>query len=64
MRISVDQNVCCSAGNCVFAVPEVFDQDDDGLVITLMTTAPAELEAKVQSAADTCPSGAISVLQD
>lgn len=64
MRISVDQNACCSAGNCVFTVPEVFDQDDDGLVITLMTTPPAELEAKVQSAADACPAGAISVLQD
>lgn len=62
MRISVDKTVCCSAGNCVLTVPQVFDQDDDGLAVPLMETPPAELEAKVQAAADTCPSGAIKLL--
>lgn len=64
MRISIDHEVCVSAGNCVFRVPEVFDQDDDGLAITLTATPPAEFEASVREAADTCPSGAISLLED
>ena len=64
VRITVDQEACCSAGNCVFTAPQVFDQDDDGLVVALLTTVPPELEAKVQQAADLCPSSAISVLED
>ncbi len=61
MRISVDQEKCCSAGNCVFAAPEVFDQDDEGLVVALLASPPPELAAKVTEAADLCPSGAIIV---
>lgn len=64
MRISIDHEVCVSAGNCVLRVPEVFDQDEDGLAITLVAAPPAEIEALVREAADTCPSGAISLLED
>lgn len=64
MRISIDQDLCCSSGHCVLTVPDVFDQDDDGLAITLVATPPSELEAKVREAADTCPAGAISLLKD
>lgn len=64
MRISIDKDKCLSSGNCVFAVPEVFDQDDDGYGVALLAAPPAEFETKVRDAAHTCPSGAISVLED
>jgi ferredoxin len=64
MRISVEKDKCFSSGNCVFAVPEVFDQDDDGYGVALLATPPAELENKVREAARSCPSGAISLLED
>ena len=64
MRISIDQTLCCSSGHCVLTVPDVFDQDDDGLAIALVANPPSELEAKVQEAADTCPAGAISLVKD
>jgi ferredoxin len=64
MRITVDQDKCLGSGNCVFSVGEVFDQDEDGVVVALQTSPPAELDAKVREAADLCPSHAITVLED
>ena len=64
MRISVDKEKCFSSGNCVFTVPDVFDQDEEGYVVTLQTTPPTELETRVREAAHTCPAGAISILED
>jgi ferredoxin len=64
MRISIDQDKCCAAGNCVLTVPEVFDQDDDGLVIALTATVPADLESRVRLAADQCPGAVITLSQD
>jgi ferredoxin len=62
MRVSVDQNLCCSSGQCVAAVPAVFDQDeDDGTVLLLQPHPPAELHAAVRTAASICPGQAIAV---
>lgn len=64
MRVSVDREICASSSRCAFDVPEVFDQDDEGLVVTLLTTLPPEFEARVRKAAHNCPSGAITVVED
>lgn len=64
MRISVDREICASAGNCVFTAPDAFDQDDDGIVVALVTTPEPEAEARVRKAVDHCPSGALSLLED
>jgi len=62
MRVSVDQDSCCSSGQCVLAVPEVFDQnEDDGVVLLLQPQPPEELWAAVRTAAAICPARAISV---
>ncbi|MEV5707508.1 ferredoxin [Actinoallomurus sp. NPDC052274] len=60
MRVSVDQDKCCSAGNCVLLAPEVFDQRDEDGIVVLLDERPAErLHAAVREAADICPAGAI-----
>ncbi|GAB3803260.1 ferredoxin [Micromonospora zhanjiangensis] len=60
LRILVDRDVCCGAGNCVMTAPEVFDQDDDeGLVVLLRPEPGAEFADQVRTAVDLCPSGAI-----
>jgi len=65
MRVSVDQDLCCSSGQCVLAVPTVFDQSqDDGVVILLDAEPPADLHAAVRLAAVVCPAGAITVHED
>lgn len=62
MKVSVDQERCCGAGNCVMLAADVFDQrDEDGIVDLLDTAPPAELHDVVRDAAERCPAGAISV---
>jgi len=61
MRITVDCDRCCGAGQCVLAAPEVFDQTDDGIVKLLDASPPARLHARVREAASICPGLAITV---
>jgi ferredoxin len=61
MNVTVDRNRCMGSGACVFECPEVFAQDDSGVVI-LLTQRPDEgLRDAVQAAADACPVECISV---
>ena len=35
IKIAADRDVCIGAGMCVMTAPELFDQDDDGIVVLL-----------------------------
>lgn len=62
IRLTVDQDVCVSAGLCVLSTAEVFDQRESDGVVTLRTTEPDESQyEKVLGAARKCPSKAIKV---
>ena len=62
MKVAVDTDKCISSGQCVLAAPKVFDQrDDDGLVVLLNPSPPAELAVSVKRAAALCPAVAITV---
>ncbi|MFA1546284.1 ferredoxin [Actinomadura chokoriensis] len=62
MRVTVDRDVCIAAGQCVITAAGVFDQgEDDGLVVLLQPSPPAELAADVRLAMSLCPSRAITV---
>lgn len=61
MRVIVDHDKCCGAGQCALLAPRVFDQQDDGKVIVLDATPPTELHAAVREAACVCPGAAIRV---
>lgn len=62
MRVGVDRDRCCGAGNCVVTAPEVFDQDDEeGLVLLRRAEPPADAVDRVRLAVELCPAGAISV---
>ncbi|MEV4921011.1 ferredoxin [Streptomyces tirandamycinicus] len=64
MRITVDHESCVGAGQCVLSAPEIFDQDDDGIV-TLLTAAPGTADRDVVfDAADLCPGRAITVHEE
>ncbi|MEU1299394.1 ferredoxin [Streptomyces shenzhenensis] len=60
MKITVEEEKCCGAGQCVLIAPEVFDQrDDDGIVI-LLDAAPAEDQhEQVREAAAVCPAACL-----
>ncbi len=59
LEIEIDRDVCMGSGNCVYAAEGVFALDDEGIATVLdPAAAPAD---DVESAAQHCPTGAISV---
>jgi ferredoxin len=61
MRIIADRSACVGAGQCALVAGELFDQDDDGLVIVLVDE-PGEHEAGLaRRAASLCPARAITI---
>ncbi|OPC79524.1 ferredoxin-1 [Embleya scabrispora] len=64
MRVSGDRNVCVGAGLCALTAPELFDQDDDGLVTVLTPHPEPRAHRAARQAADLCPSGAVRVTEE
>ncbi|GAA3613353.1 ferredoxin [Kineosporia mesophila] len=63
MKVVIDEEKCVAAGQCVAAAVDVFDQrDEDGVVVLLNATPPAELEDDVRQAAAVCPALAITIV--
>ena len=62
MKVTVDQDICASSGNCVMNAPELFDQrDEDGVVILLNEHPSAEQTEGARRAAAACPAQAIYI---
>jgi ferredoxin len=62
MKVVVDQDKCVSAGQCVMAAPEVFDQrEEDGVALLLEPHPGPERHHEVREAAMLCPAAAIRV---
>ncbi|OBY32937.1 ferredoxin [Mycolicibacter kumamotonensis] len=65
MKLTADQNICASSGQCVGLAPRVFDQrDEDGVVVVLDDNPPEELADAVAQAVRVCPSGAIKIVEE
>ncbi|WP_197319049.1 ferredoxin [Saccharomonospora sp. NB11] len=65
MKVSVDEDKCCGAGQCVLLAPDVFDQrEDDGIVVLLDAEPGEELHAVTREAASVCPAAAITVIEE
>ena len=61
MKVILDRDLCCGAGQCVLSAPAVFDQDDDGIARLLVEMPPAEQHDDVREAALICPRQAIDL---
>jgi ferredoxin len=61
MRVTTERDRCVGSGQCAMLSPEVFDQDDDGLVLVLREEPAEALRDEVLQAADLCPSRSIRV---
>lgn len=57
MAVAADRDRCIGSGQCVLSAPEVFDSDDDGLVVVLR---PDRDDASVREAIEMCPVNAIA----
>jgi ferredoxin len=63
MRVTADRNVCIGAGLCALTAPEIFDQDDDGLVTVLKSDPEDDAQPAAREAVSLCPSGAIQIAE-
>jgi ferredoxin len=63
-EVKVDTETCVGAGQCVLSAPDVFDQDDDGIV-RLLDARPGEPAMNgAREATERCPSQSITVRED
>ncbi|WP_416975746.1 ferredoxin [Streptomyces sp. 4F14] len=63
MKITVDEELCCASGLCTVQAAEVFDQDDDGIVILLNEAPGPEHYDAAREAAAVCPAAAIRITE-
>ena len=61
MRVVVDYDLCESNAVCMGIAPEIFEVRDDDFLYVLQEEPGEELRDKVQTAADMCPTAAITV---
>jgi ferredoxin len=61
MLVTATQDTCASSSLCVYRVPEVFDQDEEGLVVVRVPRPPQRLHQEVRRAARGCPTHSIRV---
>ena len=61
MTLSIDSSRCQGHGRCAMASADVFDIDDDGYGVVLISEPGPEYAADVRTAIDNCPEQAISL---
>ena len=64
MRIVIDRDLCQGHGACMGEAPEVFHVTDKGVLTVLVERPDESLRAKVELAAQYCPTSAISLAND
>ena len=64
MKVVVDFDVCASNAVCMGIVPEVFEVRDDGFLYVLDEHPPEGLRPQIREAVNSCPTGAISLVED
>jgi ferredoxin len=61
MKIIADHSRCEGHGLCADTAPEVYELDDDAIVLVRHEVVPPELERKAEAGARVCPVAALRV---
>ena len=65
MKSSFNRDACQGHNRCYLLAPELFDVDDEGYAVLLVTgDVPEQLHAKAQLAVDNCPEYAITLTEE
>jgi len=64
MRVVVDYDLCESNAVCMGILPEVFEVRDDDFMYVLNENPPEEYREKLLQAVASCPTEAISLVED
>lgn len=59
--VKADFAACEGYANCVDAAPEVYDIDDEGVVVLLRQEITEEERPRIEEAARSCPVNALTV---
>jgi ferredoxin len=62
--VVVNRVLCESNALCMGVAPEVFELDDDDVLVILDERPPESLRAKVEEAVMLCPKQALSIEED
>ena len=60
-KLLANYDACQGYGNCITGASDVYDIDDDGVVVLLKDTVPDADRTRVEEAARSCPVNALSV---
>lgn len=63
MHVSADKETCAVSDMCAYRVPQVFDQNEEGIVKVIDRDPPSELHKAVRRAACDCPTRSIHVAE-
>lgn len=61
MKIIADRERCEGHGLCADTAPEVYDLDDDAVVVLLHGDVPPGLERRAEAGARVCPVAALRI---
>jgi ferredoxin len=64
VKVVVDFDLCESNAVCMGLVPEVFEVRDDNFLYLLDENPPESMRAKLKQAVESCPTGAISLVDE
>ena len=64
MKIKVNQEACIGCGACVATAEDLFDFNEDGLSKAKVETVPEDKKAQAEEVVNTCPTGAISLVEE
>jgi ferredoxin len=63
MELKVDRDLCEANAVCCGLAPDVFELDDDELLIIRQPYPPSEDFERVRKAVDRCPKNALELVQ-
>jgi len=63
-RVIADGGLCQGHANCIMDAGEIFDLDEDGLVVVLKEEITEDERAQVETAIANCPVSALSLAEE
>lgn len=59
--LKADFGACQGYANCVVAAPDIYDIDDDGVVVLIKDSITPEERPRIEEAARSCPVSALII---
>jgi ferredoxin len=63
VKVVVDYDACASNAVCMGLLPQVFEVRDDGFLYVLEEHPPESMREELEVAVQSCPTGAISIVE-